>query len=52
VVQNCVSILSPAKDVLALAKIEVDLSAVPEGKNLTVKWRGLSFIQPLIELFI
>jgi hypothetical protein len=52
VVQTCVSILSPAKDVLALHRIDVDLSAVPVGKNLALKWRGLSFIQPLIELFI
>lgn len=40
IVQSCVSILSPAKDCLAVGKIEVDLSTIPEGKNLTVKWRG------------
>ena len=27
-------------DVLALAKIEVDLSNIPEGKSVTLKWRG------------
>ncbi|CAG8538669.1 12839_t:CDS:2 [Ambispora gerdemannii] len=32
--------LSAASDVLAMAKIEVDLSKIPEGKNVTVKWRG------------
>jgi len=32
--------IGPAKDVLALASIEVDLSEIPEGKNLTFKWRG------------
>nr|CAG8542536.1 8190_t:CDS:2 [Entrophospora candida] len=32
--------MSAAADVLALAKVEVDLSKIPEGKNFTVKWRG------------
>lgn len=27
-------------DVLAMAKIEVDLSVIPEGKNVVVKWQG------------
>jgi len=27
-------------DVLALAKIEVNLNSIPEGKNVTFKWRG------------
>jgi len=26
--------------VLALAKVEVDMSNIPEGKNLIIKWRG------------
>lgn len=34
------STMSPAADVLALAKIEVDLSAIPEGKNVVFKWQG------------
>jgi len=34
------STLSPAADVLALANVEVDLSAIPEGTTITVKWRG------------
>lgn len=32
--------LTPADDVLALAKAEVDISGIPEGKNVTIKWRG------------
>ncbi|CAI2166443.1 11240_t:CDS:2 [Funneliformis geosporum] len=32
--------LSASADVLAMAKVEVDLSKIPEGKNLTIKWRG------------
>lgn len=32
--------LNPAKDTLALATIEVDLSQIPEGEAKTVKWRG------------
>ena len=31
---------NPAADVLALATIEVDLSPVAEGQQITVKWRG------------
>ena len=32
--------LSASADVLALAKVEVDLTSIPEGKNLIIKWRG------------
>merc|ERR1712029_147901 len=28
------------QDVLALAKIEIKLGDIPEGKNMTFKWRG------------
>jgi ubiquinol-cytochrome c reductase iron-sulfur subunit len=31
---------SASADVLAMAKIEVDLSTIPEGKNVILKWRG------------
>merc|ERR1712071_127351 len=31
---------SASQDVLALAQIEVKLSDIPEGKNMTFKWRG------------
>lgn len=32
--------LNPAKDTLALASTEVDLSAIPVGESKTVMWRG------------
>jgi len=32
--------MSASADVLAMAKAEIDLSAIPEGKNVIVKWRG------------
>lgn len=32
--------MSAAKNVLALASIEVDLNEVPEGKSVTFEWRG------------
>jgi ubiquinol-cytochrome c reductase iron-sulfur subunit len=32
--------LTPADDILALAKAEVDITGIPEGKNVTIKWRG------------
>ena len=32
--------MSASADVLALAKIEVNLADIPEGKNVTFKWRG------------
>jgi Rieske Fe-S protein len=32
--------MSASADVLAQAKVEVDLSAIPEGKNVIIKWRG------------
>ncbi|KAG0365737.1 hypothetical protein BGZ54_006261 [Gamsiella multidivaricata] len=32
--------MSASADVLALAKVEVDLSTIPEGRNVTIKWRG------------
>jgi len=40
VVTYFVSSMSAAADVLALAKIEVKLGDIPEGKNVTFKWRG------------
>lgn len=42
-VHDIVLSLSASADVLAVGKIEVDLSKIPEGKNMTFKWRG----QPL-----
>ena len=35
-----VSTMNPSADVLAMAQIEVDLSAIPEGKSATFKWQG------------
>lgn len=32
--------MNPSKDVLALASIEVDISAIAAGQSVTVKWRG------------
>ncbi|MCL5776061.1 ubiquinol-cytochrome c reductase iron-sulfur subunit [Limibaculum sp. FT325] len=32
--------MNPSADVLALASIEVDISGISEGTQLTVKWRG------------
>ena len=32
--------MNPAADTLALASVEVDLSAVGEGESILVKWRG------------
>lgn len=32
--------MSASADVLAMAKVEVDLAAIPEGKNVIIKWRG------------
>ena len=32
--------MNPSKDVLALATVEVDISGVEKGTQLTVKWRG------------
>jgi len=32
--------MNPSKDVLALATVEIDLSGVAEGSQLTIKWRG------------
>ncbi|KAJ7293198.1 Rieske [2Fe-2S] iron-sulfur domain-containing protein [Mycena rebaudengoi] len=32
--------MSASADVLALAKVEVELATIPEGKNVVIKWRG------------
>ena len=32
--------MSASSDVLALAKIEIDLNTIPVGKSVTFKWRG------------
>ncbi|XP_008299357.1 cytochrome b-c1 complex subunit Rieske, mitochondrial [Stegastes partitus] len=40
VVHQFVSSMSASADVLALSKIEIKLGDIPEGKNMTFKWRG------------
>jgi len=40
VVTGLVSSMGASADVLALAKIEIKLSDIPEGKSVTFKWRG------------
>lgn len=40
VVTQFVSSMSASLDVLALAKIEIKLAEIPEGKSVTFKWRG------------
>ena len=32
--------MSASADVLAMAKVELDLSSIPEGKSVIIKWRG------------
>ena len=40
IVYDIIANVAPSADVLALAKIEVKLSDIPEGKNVTLKWRN------------
>src|SRR6056297_1222772 len=35
-----ISQMNPDASTLALATIEVDISSIPEGGTMTVKWRG------------
>lgn len=39
-VQDFLTSMSASADVLALAKVELGLSNIPEGKNIVIKWRG------------
>ena len=39
-VSQFVSSMSASADVLAMSKIEIKLSDIPEGKNMAFKWRG------------
>jgi len=39
-VSSFISSMSASADVLAMAKIEIKLSDIPEGKSVTFKWRG------------
>lgn len=40
VVTQFVSSMSASADVLAMSQIEIKLGDIPEGKNMTFKWRG------------
>lgn len=40
VVNTFIGSMSASRDVLALAKIEVNLNDIPVGKCVTIKWRG------------
>lgn len=40
IVRDIVAYVGPAKDVMSLAKVEISLSAVPEGKNAVFEWRN------------
>ncbi|XP_059058108.1 cytochrome b-c1 complex subunit Rieske, mitochondrial [Achroia grisella] len=40
VVTQFISSMAAAADVLALAKIEIKMAEIPEGKSVTFKWRG------------
>lgn len=39
-VETFITSMSASADILAMAKVEVSLSAIPEGKNVVVKWQG------------
>jgi ubiquinol-cytochrome c reductase iron-sulfur subunit len=39
-VTQFITSMSATADVLALAKIEIKLAEIPEGKSVTFKWRG------------
>ncbi|CAI6090142.1 hypothetical protein V2G26_006385 [Clonostachys chloroleuca] len=39
-VQEFLVNMSASADVLAMAKVEVDMNNIPEGKNVIIKWRG------------
>jgi ubiquinol-cytochrome c reductase iron-sulfur subunit len=39
-IQEFLKNMAASADVLAMAKVEVDLAQIPEGKNVIIKWRG------------
>ncbi|CCH60704.1 hypothetical protein TBLA_0D01970 [Henningerozyma blattae CBS 6284] len=39
-VETFLGSMSASADVLAMAKVEVNLASIPEGKNAVVKWQG------------
>ena len=40
IVRDIAAYVGPAKDVMSLAKVEISLDAVPEGKNAVFEWRN------------
>lgn len=40
IVTSLLGTLSASADVLALSKVEVDMSTIPAGKNVVLKWQG------------
>jgi len=40
IVRGIVGNLSPSADVVALAKVEINLADIPERRSMTFKWRG------------
>ena len=40
VVKPMIESLTPAKDTLALATVEVNISEIPEGESTTIMWQG------------
>ncbi|XP_054748326.2 cytochrome b-c1 complex subunit Rieske, mitochondrial-like [Lytechinus pictus] len=40
IVTDFIQTMNASADVLAMAKIEIKLEEIPEGKNMTFKWRG------------
>jgi Rieske Fe-S protein len=39
-VGNFIASLTPARNLMAVANIEIDLDDIPEGKSITFEWRG------------
>ncbi|CAF1447958.1 unnamed protein product [Adineta steineri] len=40
IIRDIVAYVGPARDVMSLAKVEISLDAVPEGKNAVFEWRN------------
>jgi ubiquinol-cytochrome c reductase iron-sulfur subunit len=40
IIRDIAAYVGPAKDVMSLAKVEISLTAVPEGKNAVFEWRN------------
>jgi len=39
-IHDTLNFVSASADVLAVSKVEIELGAIPQGKNVTIKWRG------------